>query len=185
MAPYQQRVQQPYMADNGVGDPMMRWNGGGDGSEFVDNSGHAVNQFDLVPPQPQYTQSVPTPSNSLARRPMNQALVPTNPRTDYDPSIAPWNDFDDDSNGLLPRNPGVEQDNVEVLEEMAAKAKRESQSKRKQIPPFVQKLSRYVNSGVPSEAASSQTNGVQLSRGAEEHGAHPLVRKGRLIHRPG
>jgi len=44
-------------------------------------------------------------------------------------------------------NGGVqENDNIELLEERAAIAKRDSQSKRKQIPPFVQKLSRYVTS---------------------------------------
>ena len=37
----------------------------------------------------------------------------------------------------------VEADSVEVLEEKAQKAKREAQAKRKTIPPFVQKLSRY------------------------------------------
>ncbi|PNY28937.1 Heat shock factor protein [Tolypocladium capitatum] len=147
MVPYQQRVQQPYMADNGVGDSMMRWNGGGDGSDFGDSSGLAGNQFGLVSSQPQHTQSVPTRSNFLARLPMNQALVPTNSRTNYDSSVEPWTGFGDDDNALLQQNAGeglVEQDNVEALEEMAAKAKRESRSKRKQIPPFVQKLSSFL-----------------------------------------
>ena len=183
MVPYQQRVPQQYMPDHGVADPMMRWNGGGDGSEFIDNSAHALNQFGLVHQQPQYTQSVPTPSNSLARRPMNQALVQTNPRNEYDPLAGPWNGFDDDGNVLLPRNPGVEQDNIEVLEEMAAKAKRESQSKRKQIPPFVQKLSRYA-SPFGAEPSFHTLTRLQLSRAAQEYGPHPLVRKGGLIHRP-
>jgi len=35
-----------------------------------------------------------------------------------------------------------ENDSIERLEERAARAKREAQVKRKQIPPFVQKLSR-------------------------------------------
>ena len=35
-----------------------------------------------------------------------------------------------------------ETNNIEVLEEMAQKAKRDAQGKRKGIPPFVQKLSR-------------------------------------------
>jgi len=39
-----------------------------------------------------------------------------------------------------------ENDSIELLEERAAIAKREAQSKRKQIPPFVQKLSRYAYS---------------------------------------
>ena len=37
-----------------------------------------------------------------------------------------------------------ESDSIERLEEKAAIAKRDAQSKRKQIPPFVQKLSRYA-----------------------------------------
>ncbi|XP_044724384.1 HSF-type DNA-binding domain-containing protein [Hirsutella rhossiliensis] len=140
-------MQQPYMADNAKGESMMRWNGGGDGSDLVDGSAHGANQYGLVPAQQQYTQSAPAPSNSLTRRPTNQALVPTNPRSSYDSSVEPWTGFGDGSNALLQQTPGeglIAQDNVEVLEEMAAKAKRESQSKRKQIPPFVQKLSSFL-----------------------------------------
>lgn len=133
------------MADNAKGESMMRWTGGGDSPDLADGSAHGTNQYGLVPAQQQYTQSSPAPSNSLTRRPTNQALVPTNPRSGYDSSVEPWAGFGDDSNALLQQTPGerlVAHDNVEVLEEMAAKAKREAQSKRKQIPPFVQKLSR-------------------------------------------
>jgi heat shock transcription factor, other eukaryote len=35
-------------------------------------------------------------------------------------------------------------DDIEELERQAQIAKREAQAKRKQIPPFVQKLNRYV-----------------------------------------
>ncbi|KAG9229882.1 putative heat shock factor protein [Amylocarpus encephaloides] len=38
-----------------------------------------------------------------------------------------------------------EADNIELLEEKAAVAKRDAQSKRKQIPPFVQKLSSFLD----------------------------------------
>jgi heat shock transcription factor len=41
------------------------------------------------------------------------------------------------ANGAMEEN-----DSIERLEERAAIAKRDAQSKRKQIPPFVQKLSR-------------------------------------------
>jgi heat shock transcription factor len=50
-----------------------------------------------------------------------------------------------DDTSLITRdgdNETAEQDNIEKLEEMAQKAKRDAQGKRKQIPPFVQKLSR-------------------------------------------
>ncbi|PHH88862.1 hypothetical protein CDD83_6962 [Cordyceps sp. RAO-2017] len=138
------------MAENGVAEPMMRWNGGGgDGPDLVDSpGGGGGNQYGLVPTQQHYTQPSPASSNSLARRPANQALVPTNPRTSYDSSVEPWTGYGDDNGALLQQTNGgeglVEQDNVEMLEEMAQKAKREAQSKRKQIPPFVQKLSSFL-----------------------------------------
>lgn len=74
---------------------------------------------------------------------MNNQLVPTSRA--YNPQQNEvWNNFGDES--LVPQqngnNPVDEHDNVEVLEERAQKAKREAQTKRKQIPPFVQKLNR-------------------------------------------
>lgn len=43
----------------------------------------------------------------------------------------------------MAETPGMEEnDNIELLEEKANVAKRDAQGKRKQIPPFVQKLSR-------------------------------------------
>lgn len=144
MVPFPQRMQQPYGAENGLGNPMVQWNGG-DGTEFIDTTGQVANPYGLMPAQQQFGQ-VPTPSNSLARRDMNQALVPANIRGSYDNAVEPWTGFGDD-NALMQQGNGeglVQQDNVEALEELAQKAKREAQSKRKQIPPFVQKLSRYV-----------------------------------------
>lgn len=121
---------------------MMRWSGAGDASDLVDASTPATAHYGLSPAQQQHTTGTPALSNTLTRRPTNHALVPTNPRPSYE---EPWAGFGNDSNALLPQAPGeglVAQDNVEVLEDMAAKAKREAQAKRKQIPPFVQKLSR-------------------------------------------
>lgn len=144
MVPIQQQMQQPYVSGAGAGDQMLRWNGMGDGTGFVDGNPHVGNSYGLVPAQPQYPQPVPTPSNSLARRQVNRALVPTNPRPNFDASADPWGNFGEE-NALLQQNPTetlTEQENLEMLEEMASKAKRESQAKRKQIPPFVQKLSR-------------------------------------------
>lgn len=140
MVNYPQRMQQPFPADNAVPDNMLRWNG--DGTDFVDTSAQAANPYGLMPTQPQYTQ-VPATSNSLARRDMNQALIATHPRN-FDASVEPWTGFGD-GNNHLPQNEEeglIQQDNVEALEEMAQKAKRDAQGKRKGIPPFVQKLSR-------------------------------------------
>lgn len=151
MMPIPQPMQPQYNAGNPAGDQVMRWNGMGDPSSFMngadgimDGNAHVGNSFGLVPAQPQYAQPVSTPSNTLARRQMNRALVPTNTRP-YDGAVEQWGNFVGDDNALLQQNPSEnlnEQDNVEILEEMAQKAKREAQAKRKQIPPFVQKLSR-------------------------------------------
>lgn len=80
-------------------------------------------------------------STQLARRPINQHLMQTAQRYDNPDT---WGQFTDESmldtsgaNGVVEEN-----DNIELLEERAAIAKRDAQSKRKQIPPFVQKLSR-------------------------------------------
>lgn len=83
-------------------------------------------------------------STQLARRPNinnNRQLVP--PRT-YDTSGDAWGPFGDDTMMDSQNGHGVdgENDDIEALEEKAAIAKRDAQSKRKQIPPFVQKLSR-------------------------------------------
>lgn len=110
----------------------------------VDGSSHVGNSYGhIVPAQQQYSQPAPTPSNTIARRQMNNALVPTNPRN-FDGTVEPWANYGGDDNALLQGNLENlnEQDNIEVLEERAQKAKREATSKRKQIPPFVQKLSR-------------------------------------------
>ena len=84
-------------------------------------------------------------STQLARRPMNRQMVQTAPRATFDNTNDPWGPFGDDSL-LDPQNQnGMEEtDNIELLEEKAVIAKRDAQSKRKQIPPFVQKLSRSV-----------------------------------------
>jgi heat shock transcription factor len=94
-------------------------------------------------PNPQFQPSIPAPSTQLTRRPTNRSLVATAPRPPYDNLSDPWGPFGDDTlldtqaNGMMEEN-----DSIELLEERAAIAKRDAQSKRKQIPPFVQKLSR-------------------------------------------
>jgi heat shock transcription factor len=141
-------MQQAYATDNVAGaNPVMQWNGTDGTADATDYfsaaAAHTENPYGLAQTQPTYPQAVGAPSNSLARRQMNRALVPTNLRASYEPS-SDWSGFGED-NLLVPQNAtegGAGQDNVEVLEEMAQKAKREAQAKRKQIPPFVQKLSR-------------------------------------------
>jgi heat shock transcription factor, other eukaryote len=133
---------QPYNTGNVTGDQVVRWNGVGDNvGSFLEGADGAGSSYELVQSQSQFS---PLPSDALTRRPMNRALVPANSRPAFD-TAGPWPSFMGDDTSLITRdgdNETAEQDNIEKLEEMAQKAKRDAQGKRKQIPPFVQKLSR-------------------------------------------
>lgn len=142
-------MSQSYNAPSQVSNAdFLNWNQQTDNNaRFADQSGFNMNNYvGAQTSQPQFDQSIPTAaSTQLARRPINnRQLVQTGPRMPYDNSADPWGQFGDDSildpqngNGVMEEN-----DNIELLEERAAVAKRDAQSKRKQIPPFVQKLSR-------------------------------------------
>ncbi|KAI0402372.1 hypothetical protein F4802DRAFT_373670 [Xylaria palmicola] len=135
--PIPQQMSQPYNTP----DQLLRWNTNNAGS-FADNASNPINPYGMISPtQAQFTQGAPAASNVLARRGGNGALI-TSTRGN------PWADFTDESllsnqaNGSLD-----EHDNVELLEERAQRAKREAQAKRKQIPPFVQKLNSFLEDG--------------------------------------
>lgn len=141
-------MQQAYTAPSQLSNAdFLRWSQGAENPNFGgDAGGFNMNNFggSAGLSQPQYDSSLPTPSTQLARRPLNRQLVPTAQRSTYDSSVDPWGQFGDEpmmdqqgSNGAM-----EDSDSIERLEEKAAVAKREAQSKRKQIPPFVQKLSR-------------------------------------------
>jgi heat shock transcription factor len=157
---------------------MLRWHDGAtDNTGFVPGVPSGVNPYNMMAAPQQQPQAQPqqqhqpqqhpqqhqpqqalygqapaaTANNALARRQMNRALVPTNPRANFDPSSDPWSSFVDtdaaSSSALLhqqqPNSTAMsEEQSVEALEELAAKAKQDATVKRKQIPPFVQKLSR-------------------------------------------
>ncbi|KAG5928670.1 hypothetical protein E4U42_000202 [Claviceps africana] len=142
MVPYQQRLQQPYANDNGVADTTLQWKGDGGGT--ADTTAQTAIPYNLMPSQPQL-DPVPTPSNTLARRDANQALVSTHNRS-IDTSVDSWAGYNNDHSLLRRDAEGrlIEQESIETLEEMAQKAKREAQAKRKSIPPFVQKLSSFL-----------------------------------------
>lgn len=120
---------------------FLRWNQNADNGTYTDPANYNANYAGASMAQPPFDQSIPTASTQLARRPNNRQVVSTQ-RVPYDNQVDPWGaNFDD---ALLdPQNGMVEEnDNIELLEERASVAKRDAQSKRKQIPPFVQKLSR-------------------------------------------
>jgi len=113
-----------------------------------------------------------TSGSALARRPTgnSRALIPTSPwHPSFDPGTGAWPDSMTAGNALALQQPfgaepgawpglGIDDnaltlqvatdagtpdhDSIEKMEEAALRAKRAAQAKRKQIPPFVQKLSR-------------------------------------------
>jgi heat shock transcription factor, other eukaryote len=140
-------MQQGYTAPSQLSNAdFLRWSQGTDNPSFGDAGGFNLNGFggSAGMSQPQYDSSLPTPSTQLARRPLNRHLVATASRPTYDNGADSWGQFGDESMmDTQGANDAVEEsDSIERLEERAAIAKREAQSKRKQIPPFVQKLSR-------------------------------------------
>ncbi|KAL1883016.1 hypothetical protein VTK73DRAFT_91 [Phialemonium thermophilum] len=142
-----QQMQQSSFSPAGP-EPPLRWDAGGLPGTYVDVGPRNVNPYSIMSsgPATPFVPAIPaTPSTVLARRGISQALVPTAARSGYDGSPAAWNSFGDDS-FLQPSN-GVmdDHDNIELLEERAARAKREAQAKGKPIPPFVQKLSSYLD----------------------------------------
>lgn len=142
-APAMSFPHQQFASNPPVNDQLMRWNNnssGNDMSGFMDGSNSLgvpnpmANPYDI-------SQFAQQSSNSLARRPMN-ALIPTNPNF---ASGDGWTGLLGEDGALIAQphtEEGTETDNIELLEEKAQKAKRDAQGKRKQIPPFVQKLSR-------------------------------------------
>ncbi|KAI1364698.1 hypothetical protein F5Y08DRAFT_328544 [Xylaria arbuscula] len=130
---------------------MLRWNGNNAGN-FADNTSNSINAYGMVSSnQAQFAQGAPPPSNALARRVGNNALV-TASRTFSPQPNDPWPGFGDDNILSAQTNGSLdEHDNIELLEEKAQRAKREAQTKRKQIPPFVQKLNSFLEESKNTE----------------------------------
>ncbi|KAG4430276.1 hypothetical protein IFR05_014240 [Cadophora sp. M221] len=133
----------------------LNWNQQSDNARYADQSGYNMNNYGGGGmSQAPFDQSVPAASTQLARRPnSNRQLVPTAQRMAYETQVDPWAQFGDESlldpqngNGVMEEN-----DNIELLEERAAVAKRDASSKRKQIPPFVQKLSSFLDESKNTE----------------------------------
>jgi heat shock transcription factor len=136
---------QSYPAPSQVSnEQFLQWSKGPDNAAYPELSTFNMNNYGgNSMTQAPYDQPIPATSTQLARRPVNRQLIPTGQRQPYDNTGDPWGQFGDESI-LDPQNAGVmeETDSIEALEEKATAAKREAQAKRKQIPPFVQKLSR-------------------------------------------
>ncbi|KAI0900538.1 hypothetical protein F4806DRAFT_159841 [Annulohypoxylon nitens] len=141
-----QMAQTPYNTQ----DQLLRWNGNNAGA-FVDNTSNGVNTYGVIPSptQAQYG-TTGAPSNVLARRGINNALVATN-RAFTPQQNDPWSNFEENLIAGQTNGAVDEHDNIELLEEKAQRAKREAQAKRKQIPPFVQKLNSFLEESKNTE----------------------------------
>lgn len=125
-------------------DHLVRWNSPDNVNGYGEDGSQAIGSYGIPQVPPQYSQPMPaTPSNMLARRQMNRALIPTGGRT-FEGASDPWSSLVPADSAALDPTVGEmsEQENLAHLEQQALKAKREAEAKRKQIPPFVQKLSR-------------------------------------------
>jgi heat shock transcription factor, other eukaryote len=132
--PYQQPSQQPAMYHpNGApqlsDDQFLQWGQSAQvPNPYQDASVYVTNQNN-------FNNNNQAPSNQLTRRPpMNQ--IATRPRFES-ASVQPW------AEELTAATDGAWADDIQDLEAKAQIAKKDAQSKRKQIPPFVQKLNRY------------------------------------------
>ncbi|KAH8899669.1 hypothetical protein GQ53DRAFT_710417 [Thozetella sp. PMI_491] len=128
---------------------------GPDGAGFGDAGARNVNQYGammspLQNANNQFSQAVPS-SMALARRGINQALVPSGARS-FDPSSDSWAGFPDGTGPFLPGSePTEENDSIEALEERAKRVMREAGANKKSIPPFVQKLASFLESSQNTE----------------------------------
>ncbi|OQV00685.1 hypothetical protein CLAIMM_06150 [Cladophialophora immunda] len=143
---YPAQMQNPAPAFNdGLGpqlsnDQFLQWGQSGQpvaGPSYNDTSfGMNASAYPANNPQP-----VPQPSNQLTRRPVAQ-LASRVPQPNEDGN----NWMEHPNGGAHPTNPEWE-DDIAELEARAQVAKREAQAKRKQIPPFVQKLNSFLEDG--------------------------------------
>ncbi|KAI9647234.1 Heat shock transcription factor [Ciborinia camelliae] len=154
------QMQQTYNAGSQLPNAeFLRWSQNPETQNFADaTSGYNMNIFGSNG-LPQTTTAFDHPvtpqahSTQLTRRPNinnNRQLV--GPRT-YDSTGDGWGSFGDDTMMDSQNGNGTsgENDDIEALEEKAAVAKRDAQSKRKQIPPFVQKLSSFLDESKNTE----------------------------------
>ncbi|KAK5311645.1 Heat shock transcription factor [Exophiala xenobiotica] len=143
--PYPPQMQNPVSYNDGLetnlsNDEFFQWGQSGQPAVPYNDINYTMNTNTYPQNHPQ-----PQPSNQLTRRPLTQLTAPTRPRLDQD-----GNAWMDNTNGG--HGPDAEWgDDIAVLEARAQIAKRDAQAKRKQIPPFVQKLNSFLEDGRNTE----------------------------------
>ncbi|KAI9871136.1 MAG: stress-responsive transcription factor hsf1 [Pleopsidium flavum] len=119
-----------------------------------------------------HSQGVPIPqSNQITRRSTNQQLV-TRGRTFNDTSSDQWSGLGDGSTQAMAEG-WVNGD--DDLEQKALVAKRDAQAKRKPIPPFVQKLSSFLDESRNTDLIRWSDNGDSFIVLDEDEFAKTLI----------
>ncbi|KAL2890937.1 Heat shock factor protein [Ceratocystis lukuohia] len=139
-------------------DHLARWpNAMGDNTLMMDAAGNAVN-LGSMSTQAQFVSPAVAPANStaLTRRPTGRALMPTTARQGFESNPAQWSAMMAANpagaigtlSAIAPAAPNaeiLEQNHISKLELIARDAKKEALAAKKQIPPFVQKLSSFLD----------------------------------------
>ncbi|KAI4855199.1 hypothetical protein E4T45_03366 [Aureobasidium sp. EXF-8846] len=134
----------------------------------INNTSTAANFF---PPQvpttqaPSYSQPAVPPSNQLVRRNTNQQVART-------PQRNQWNNFANQPDRVWE---DMEHEEEHDLDQKAAIAKKDAQAKRKQIPPFVQKLSSFLDSSNNTELIRWSDDGNSFIVLDEDEFARTLI----------
>ncbi|KAL8849048.1 MAG: hypothetical protein Q9221_005947 [Calogaya cf. arnoldii] len=128
-------------------------------------SGPSAQPQSSLPPQQQAT------SNQLARRPPGQDRERT-PLTNGS-NTELWSSFGD--NGLQPSSEADWPNSGDDLDQKALLAKMDAQTKRKQIPPFVQKLSSFLDESRNTELIRWSEKGDSFVVLDEEEFARTLI----------
>ena len=123
-------------------DQFLQW-GQNPPANTVNASALSDNSYSSTafPPSSEASAPAATASNQLARRQTNQNQMVSRNRGYEQPPASYVENGGPNGNG----ESGAWGESLEELYRRALTAKRDSQAKRKQIPPFVQKLSRYDN----------------------------------------
>ncbi|GAB7347823.1 hypothetical protein MBLNU459_g5360t1 [Dothideomycetes sp. NU459] len=118
-------------------------------------------------------------SNQLVRRSTNQQL------TQRTPQRSQWSNFNNSSNNNSNNNTllqnadrvweNMEEEDEPDLDQKAAIAKKDAQAKRKQIPPFVQKLSSFLDSSNNTELIRWSDDGNSFIVLDEDEFARTLI----------
>lgn len=168
----------------------MRWNGvAANGNSHTDLSSPYMLSQPTAPPGHAFLSPSPAPttSNALALRDPNtsRALIPTAPRSPYDPQSDQWGTLGGDG-ALIPlANEALsEEEHLRLLVERARKIEEEATkenpgpNQKRSIPPFVLKLSRFVHPPRVSQCAhtdltdcltaSSTMAGTAISSGGQK-----------------